>query len=60
MGRASDPLAVTDERLRVRRVERLRVVDASVMPSVTRANTNAASFMIGEKGADMIKQDWSL
>ncbi|BDB27834.1 GMC family oxidoreductase N-terminal domain-containing protein [Cupriavidus sp. P-10] len=55
MGR--DPLAVVDERLRVRGVERLRVVDASIMPHVTSGNTNAPSLMIGAKGADMISQD---
>ena len=40
--------------LRVRGVERLRVIDASVMPVVTSTNTNAASMMIGEKGADLV------
>ena len=53
----SDPTAVVDERLRVRGVERLRVIDASIMPTVVSGNTNAAVVMIGEKGADMILQD---
>nr|AUN37381.1 choline dehydrogenase [uncultured bacterium] len=47
----SDERAVVDPQLRVRGVERLRVIDASVMPTITSANSNAASLMIGEKGA---------
>jgi choline dehydrogenase len=54
MGDANDDNAVVDPQLRVRGVERLRVIDASVMPTVTSANTNAASLMIGERGARMI------
>jgi len=50
----SDPRSVVDPELRVRGVERLRVADASIMPRVTSANTNAASLMIGEKGAALI------
>jgi choline dehydrogenase len=53
----SDPAAVVDERLRVRGFERLRVIDASIMPTVVSGNTNAAAVMIGEKGADMVLAD---
>jgi choline dehydrogenase-like flavoprotein len=57
MGRASDPLAVVDERLRVIGLDRLRVIDASVMPIITSGNTAAPTMMIAEKGAAMIRED---
>jgi choline dehydrogenase len=57
MGLASDPLAVVDERLRVIGIECLRVIDASVMPTITSGNTNAPTMMIAEKGAAMIGED---
>lgn len=50
----NDDMSVVDAALRVRGVERLRVIDASIMPTVTSGNTNAPSVMIGEKGADLI------
>jgi choline dehydrogenase len=55
MGLASDPLMVVDESLRVAGIERLRIVDASVMPTVTSGNTNAPTMMIAEKGAALIR-----
>jgi choline dehydrogenase-like flavoprotein len=52
-----DATAVVDSRLRVRGVDKLRVIDASVMPRMVSTNTNAAAIMIGEKGASMLLQD---
>lgn len=54
MGPAEDRRSVVDDRLRVHGVERLRVIDASIMPSMPSANTMAATYMIAEKGADAI------
>lgn len=55
MGNGKD--AVVDTRLRVHGIERLRVADASIMPTIISGNTNATAIMIGEKAADMIRED---
>jgi choline dehydrogenase len=55
MGPASDPTAVVDDQLRVHGIERLRVVDASIMPVMPSANTYASTMMIAEKASDMIR-----
>jgi len=57
MGLASDPSAVVDERLRVFGLERLRVIDASVMPTITSGNTNTPTIMIADKGARLVLED---
>ncbi len=57
MGPAGDPLSVLDDRLRVRGIDRLRVIDASAMPRITSGNTNSPTLMIAEKGAAMVLED---
>jgi choline dehydrogenase len=57
MGLATDPMAVVDERLRAFGLTGLRVIDASVMPTITSGNTNSPTMMIAEKGAAMVIED---
>ncbi|EZA53940.1 Glucose dehydrogenase [acceptor] [Ooceraea biroi] len=58
MGPANDPMAVVDPTLKVYGIDNLRVIDASIMPTITSGNINAVVIMIGEKGADLIKARW--
>jgi choline dehydrogenase-like flavoprotein len=57
MGHENDSLAVVDERLRVSGIDGLRVVDLSIMPLLNQGHTQMPAYAIGEKGADLIKED---
>jgi choline dehydrogenase len=58
MGPAEDPFAVVDHELKVHGIQGLRIIDASIMPTITSGNINAPVYMIAEKGADMVKELW--
>ena len=55
IGPASDPMAVVDQHLTIHGLENIKVADASVMPNVIRANTNATTIMVGERAADWLR-----
>ena len=57
MGSANDPNAVVSPQLKVHGLENLRIIDSSVMPMIPSGNTYAATMMIAEKGADLVKED---
>ena len=57
MGSADRSDTVVDERLRVKNVKKLRVIDSSIFPEMVNSNTQAAAMMIGEKGAHIVKED---
>ena len=58
MGPPTDPQSVVNHELKVYGVRGLRVIDASIMPKIPSGNTNAPTIMVGEKGADLVKEYW--
>jgi len=58
MGPEWDRNAVVNSQLKVYGVKKLRVIDCSIMPTITGGHTVAPAYMIGEKGADLVKSDW--
>jgi choline dehydrogenase len=58
MGRANDSSAVVDTDFRVRGIERLRVIDASIMPTITSGNTNAPTIMIAERASEIVRRSY--
>ena len=58
MGSSDDLHAVVDEKLKVYGIQNLRVIDSSIMPDIVSSNINASTVMIGEKGVDLIKDDY--
>jgi choline dehydrogenase len=60
MGRPDDPNSVVDSRLNVIGTERLRVIDASIMPQIVSSNVQAACTVIGEVGSQMVKEFWGI
>jgi len=58
MGKIDDKTAIVDPTLKVKGVKGLRVIDNSIQPMITNANTNSPAILIGQKGADMILNEW--
>jgi choline dehydrogenase len=60
MGPGSDPDAVVDPRLRVHGIQGLRIIDLSIAPIIPTCHTNSLAMAIGEKGSDLVKEDWDV